>query len=87
MSSSLPTVQDLAPRSNLDRIMTALEKGYHLPAKLEGSCLIGFVIRLDDAPFGPQAVVQVPDTLGKRVLYRDPEELLLLQPGDSLRIP
>lgn len=87
MSYSIPLDRGHSPRTNLDRIMTALGRDLLLPVQVEGSSLIGFVTRLDDAPFGPQAVVQVPDTLGMRVLYRDPDELLILQPGDTLRIP
>ncbi|HLN64274.1 MAG TPA: hypothetical protein VK464_22370 [Symbiobacteriaceae bacterium] len=87
MSFSIPLDRGHSPRTNLDRITTALGRGLLLPVQVEGSSLIGFVTRLDDAPFGPQAVVQVPDTLGMRVLYRDPDELLILQPGDTLRIP
>lgn len=81
------------PKSNLARLTEGLQKGLHLPVTvegelmLEGTDLVGFVVRLDDGPAGPVAVVHLPaDGHKLRVLYRDPEELTLLTPDSSLRI-
>lgn len=73
--------------SNLSRLMEGLSRGLHLPVRVEGQELVGFVVRLDDAPFGPVAVVHVPDGRYLRILYRDPDELVLIAPPDTLRIP
>lgn len=74
------------PLSNLAKITDALAVGLYLPVRLEGSNQVGFVVRLDDAPFGPVAVVHVPEGRFIRALYRDPDELLLISPDDSVRI-
>lgn len=76
-----------ASASNLSRIMEGLSRGLHLPAHVDGQEVVGFVVRLDDAPFGPVAVVHVPDGRHLRILYRDPDELSLIAPPDTLRIP
>ncbi|HWI60733.1 MAG TPA: hypothetical protein VNT75_02715 [Symbiobacteriaceae bacterium] len=74
------------PLTNLARLTDALARGLSLPVRLEGTNQLGFVVRLDDAPFGPVAVVHVPDGRFVRVLYRDPDELILITPDDSVRI-
>lgn len=74
------------PLTNLARLTDALARGLSLPVRLDGSNQVGFVVRLDDAPFGPVAVVHLPEGRFVRVLYRDPEELILIRPDDSVRI-
>ena len=74
-----------AAPSNLNRLAAALSRGLHTPVRLEGSQVVGFVVRLDDAPFGPVAVVHVPEGRFLRVLYRDPDELAVISSDDSLR--
>lgn len=75
------------PVENLNRLTAALAKGLHVPVSLEESPeLVGFVIRLDDAPFGPLAVIQIPGPGGHRVCRRDPEELRILAEEGSVRI-
>lgn len=74
------------PLSNLARLTEELARGLFAPVKLEGSHEVGFVVRLDDAPFGPVAVVHLPEGRFVRVLYRDPDELILITPDDSVRI-
>ena len=71
--------------NNLTRLMHALSCGLHLPVRLEGTELIGFAMRLDDAPFGPMAVVHVPEGSRIRVMYLDPDELVFISSDDSLR--
>jgi hypothetical protein len=88
MPKDLTHARDELPLSNLERLCSALGRGLHLPVRIEGDQAVGFVVRLDDAPFGPVAVVHVPDGRFVRVLYRDPEELELIAPsGGSIRIP
>ncbi|HWI52131.1 MAG TPA: hypothetical protein VNT01_08310 [Symbiobacteriaceae bacterium] len=74
------------PLTNLARLTNALARELYLPVQLEGSNQVGFVVRLDDAPFGPVAVVHLPEGRFVRVIYRDPEELVLISPDDSVRI-
>lgn len=64
--------------SNLARLTESLSRGVHIPVRVEGTDLIGFVIRLDDSPFGPVAVVHFPERNRVRVVYLDPEELQIL---------
>lgn len=72
--------------SNLNRLTEGLARGLQIPVILEDTGEFGFVIRLDDAPFGPVAVVHLPVTGGARVLYRDPDELRLILSSGALRI-
>lgn len=74
------------PLTNLERMSDALTRGLSLPVHLDEKDQIGFVVRLDDAPFGPVAVVHLPEGRFIRVLYRDPDELTLISPDDSVRI-
>ncbi|HWI53551.1 MAG TPA: hypothetical protein VNT01_15520 [Symbiobacteriaceae bacterium] len=74
------------PLTNLARITQQLARGLFLPVQLESHSQVGFVVRLDDAPFGPVAVVHLPEGQFVRVVYRDPEELVLITPDDSVRI-
>lgn len=76
-----------APSDNLTRLMSALAKGLHLPVTMEGhGDAIGFVVRIDDAPFGPLAVIHLPYRNGVRVCYRDPDELHVLMADGQVRI-
>lgn len=72
--------------SNLTRLTEGLTKGLQIPVILEETSELGFVVRLDDAPFGPVAVIHLPVTDGFRVLYRDPDELRLILSSGALRI-
>lgn len=74
-----------APLTDLTMLTEALARGLCLPVRLDGTNLVGFVVRLDDAPFGPVAVVHLPEGEFVRVLYRAPEELILITPDDSVR--
>ncbi|HYF92072.1 MAG TPA: hypothetical protein VD969_07480 [Symbiobacteriaceae bacterium] len=74
------------PLTNLARLTEELGRGLFAPVRVEGEGQIGFVVRLDDAPFGPVAVIHVPEGRFIRVLYRDPDELFLISPDDSVRI-
>lgn len=74
------------PLSNLSRMTNALGRGLCLPVQLDGTRQVGFVVRIDDAPFGPVAVVHVPEGRFVRVVYRDPDELTLITPDDTVRI-
>jgi|GEM_PF-4064617 len=74
------------PLSNLARLTAALARDLYLPVRLEGQGEVGFAVRLDDAPFGPVAVVHLPEGRFIRVVYRDPDELVLIAPDDSVRI-
>lgn len=71
---------------NLNRLTEGLARGLQMPVILEETGELGFVVRLDDAPFGPVAVVHLPVTGGVRVLYRDPDELRLILSSGALRI-
>lgn len=71
-----------APSSNLARLMDGLARGLQMPVKVDGTDAVGFVVRLDDGPFGPVAAVH----LQSRVLYRDPEELELLSSTSDFRV-
>lgn len=75
------------PLTNLARLYDGLARGLYLPVRLEGTNQVGFVVRLDDAPFGPVAVVHVPEGRFVRALYRDPDELLIMNPDDFVRNP
>jgi hypothetical protein len=88
MSKNLTPARGELPLNNLERLTSALLRGLHLPVRLQGDKALGFVVRLDDGPFGPVAVVHVPDGAFVRVLYRDPEEVEVIAPsGGNIRIP
>lgn len=72
--------------TNLARLTDGLARGLYLPVKLDDTQQVGFVVRIDDAPFGPVAVVHLPEGRFVRVVYRAPEELTLITPDDSVRI-
>lgn len=74
------------PLTNLTRMTKALGRGLCLPVQIDGTRQVGFVVRIDDAPFGPVAVVHLPEGRFVRVVYRDPDELTLITPDDSVRI-
>lgn len=74
------------PLTNLVRMTNALGRGLCLPVKVADTRQVGFVVRIDDAPFGPVAVVHLPEGRFVRVVYRDPDELTLITPDDSVRI-
>jgi hypothetical protein len=74
------------PLTNLARMTNALGRGLCLPVKLADTRQVGFVVRIDDAPFGPVAVVHLPEGRFVRVVYRDPDELTLITPDDSVRV-
>lgn len=86
MHYDTPATPGKATPCNLSRMTDALSRGLHLPVAVDGTRAIGFVVRLDDAPFGPVAVVHLPDGHFIRILYRDPEELSIISPEDTLRI-
>jgi hypothetical protein len=69
---------------NLVRLTDGLARGLHMPVKVEGSDVVGFVVRLDDGPCGPIAVVHYPESSRVRFIYRDPDELVLLAPDRVL---
>lgn len=76
-----------AQADNLTRLLSALSRGLHLPVAVEGEAnAVGFVVRLDDAPFGPMAVVHLPVGDSFQVLYRDPDELRILMADGAVRI-
>ncbi|MDF2629006.1 MAG: hypothetical protein K0R39_2837 [Symbiobacteriaceae bacterium] len=74
------------PLTNLARMTCALSRGLSLPVQVDGTRQVGFAVRIDDAPFGPVAVVHVPEGRFIRVLYRDPDELTLITPDDTVRV-
>jgi hypothetical protein len=74
------------PLTNLARMTNALGRGLCLPVQLADTRQVGFVVRIDDAPFGPVAVVHLPEGRFVRVVYRDPDELTLITPDDSVRV-